>query len=84
MSGVLMEKEPSDVGGDLANLLAQVEALAKNPAFGLSLGSRGINQALLLVAVQGLRAYVEGNKLDAAQDFETVAEEIRARAAQTD
>jgi hypothetical protein len=74
-----MDDPEHDVGSDLSKLLEQLEALVKEPTFTLRLGAKGINSSLLLVAVQGLRAYVLGRKIEAAEDFETVAEEIRAR-----
>ena len=44
-----------------------------------ALTTRGINASLALVAAGGLRAYLGGKKADAADDFATVAEEIRGR-----
>jgi hypothetical protein len=60
-------------------LLQEVEGLLKNTRLALDFGRRGVNTSLALVAVQGLMAYLEGNKVRAADDFGTVAEEIRAR-----
>jgi hypothetical protein len=80
----MADETGDDVESNLSNLLEELEAYAKNPAIALSLGARGINATLLLVAVQGLIAYVAGEKIAAAEDFETVAEEIRTRAAPKD
>ena len=46
---------------------------------GLDFGRRGINTSLALLAVQGIVAYLEGNKRRASEDLGTVADEIRAR-----
>lgn len=63
----------------IVRLLSDIEALLKNPNLGVELGQRGINASIALVAVQGLVAYVEGNRLRAQEDLATAAEEILAR-----
>jgi hypothetical protein len=65
-------KELDDVFEDLVTLL-------KNPEAGAELAARGINSSLAIVAAEGLKAYVDGDKARAAEDFATVAEEIAAR-----
>jgi hypothetical protein len=69
-------KELEDVFEDLVTLL-------KNPEAGAELAARGVNTSLALVAAEGLRAYVDGDKARAAEDFATVAEEIAARSRMT-
>jgi hypothetical protein len=64
-------------------LLQEVEGLLKSAHLALDFGRRGINTSLALVAVQGLVAYLDGNKVRAADDFGTVADEIRARLAKS-
>jgi hypothetical protein len=51
----------------------------KHPSVTIELGHRGVNASLTMLAVQGLTAYVEGNRQQAHEDFATVAEEIRTR-----
>jgi hypothetical protein len=63
----------------IARLLNDVEGLLKHPSVSVELGNRGINASIALLAVQGLTAYVEGNRLRAQEDFATAAEEILAR-----
>jgi hypothetical protein len=63
----------------VTRLLREVETLLKHPSVGMELGRRGVNVSLTLLAVQGLTAYVEGNRRQAHEDFATVAEEIRTR-----
>jgi hypothetical protein len=63
----------------LTKLLAEVEALLKSAGVGVELAKRGVNTSVALVAVQGLSAYIEGNKRRGADDLATAAEEIRAR-----
>jgi hypothetical protein len=38
-----------------------------------------VNTSLALVAVQGLRAYLRGNKVQALEDLGTVVEELESR-----
>jgi hypothetical protein len=63
----------------VARLLREIEALLKHPSVGIELGQRGVNASIAILAVQGLTAYVEGNRKQAHDDFATVAEEILAR-----
>ena len=46
---------------------------------GAELTARGVNTSLAIVGAEALAAYLTGDKARAAEDFETVAEEIRAR-----
>lgn len=72
---------PEQHGGlsAILRLLADVEALLKQPGVAHELARRGINASIALTAAQGLTTYVEGNRHRAHEDFATVAEEIRAR-----
>jgi hypothetical protein len=63
----------------VARLLREIESLLKHPSVTIELGHRGVNASITLLAVQGLTAYVEGNRRQAAEDFATVTEEIRTR-----
>jgi hypothetical protein len=71
--------EHQDSRAPAIQLLQDLEGLLKDPRLALDFGRRGINTSLALVAVQGLIAYFDGNKLRAADDLGTVADEIRAR-----
>ena len=64
---------------ELSDLLGELETLLKNPDVGSALAERGVNVSLALVATNGLRAYLTGDKKVAAEDFDTVAEEIATR-----
>lgn len=64
---------------EIESLFEELTDLLKNGDVVSTLSERGINASLALTAIDGLRAYLLGNKLDAAEDFEVVAEEIRAR-----
>jgi hypothetical protein len=71
-------KEAVGVGA-IDELFAHLEKLLKTPQVGLELGQRGVNASIALLAMQGLRAYANGQKTRAAEDWETAAEEVRAR-----
>jgi hypothetical protein len=60
-------------------LLAEAEILLKVPATGSDLARHGINPSIALLALQGLVAYLEGDKLRGLDDLSTAADEIRAR-----
>ena len=70
-----------DPGAELDAVLDDLEALLKNGEVIGVLTSRGVNASIALVAVTGLRAYTKGNKLAAAEDLGTAADEIRGRIA---
>jgi hypothetical protein len=71
--------DPSPVLRELYDVLKDLETLLKNGELGAELIARGVNTSLALVAVDGLRAYLEGDKEKAHEDLGTVAEEIEAR-----
>ncbi len=64
--------EVDDVMEDLFTLL-------KNPDVGEALAGRGVNVSLAMVIVDGLTAYLAGDKPRAAEELGTAAEEIAAR-----
>lgn len=70
---------PLDPSREVSNVLDELEDLLKNGDVIEALSNKGINASLALVAIDGLRAYLDGRKADAADDLGTVAEEIRGR-----
>lgn len=70
-----------DPDKELDELFDELDQLLKNADVADVLASRGVNTSLALVAADGLRAYLQGKKRQAAEDFETVAEEIATRLA---
>jgi hypothetical protein len=72
-----------DPGAELSAVLDDLEALLKNGDVIATLTGRGVNASIALVAASGLRAYCNGNKPAAAEDFATVAEEVKSRLAAT-
>jgi hypothetical protein len=65
-------------------LVSELESLLKSGEVATTLAERGLNASLALCAVLGLRCYLEGKKAEAAEDFATVAEEIRSRLGASD
>ena len=63
------------------DVLGELEGLLKNPDVGAALAEKGVNISLALAGVDGLRAYLAGDKERAAEEFGTVAEEVAARLA---
>ncbi len=69
------------VKSEIDGLFSELDQLLKNADVATVLAEQGINISLALVAADGLRAYLRGEKAQAAEDLGTVAEEIRARLA---
>lgn len=68
-----------DPSREVSSVMDELEDLLKNGDVIAALSNKGINASLALVAIDGLRAYLEGRKAQAADDLGTVAEEIRGR-----
>jgi hypothetical protein len=68
-----------DPSAEIDAVMDDLESLLKNGEVIGALTGRGINASLALVAVSGLRSYLKGKKAEAAEDFCSVAEEVRAR-----
>ena len=66
---------------ELREVFEDLDTLLKNPEVGAALTARGVNVSLAIVAAEALVAYVEGDRERAAEDFDTVAEEIATRLA---
>ncbi|HSO35348.1 MAG TPA: hypothetical protein VLT33_22620 [Labilithrix sp.] len=66
---------------ELREVFEDLDVLLKNPEVGAELTQRGVNVSLAIVAAEALLAYVEGDRERAAEDFDTVAEEIATRLA---
>ena len=64
---------------ELTDLFRELEEILKRPDTGEILTQAGVNTSIALVAAQGLAAYLTGDKLRAADDLATAAEEIEAR-----
>jgi hypothetical protein len=65
---------------EMEEVLDDLETLLKTNDLGVELSDRGVNVALALTAVAGLRSYIRGDKMEALSDLGTVVEEIASRA----
>jgi hypothetical protein len=63
----------------LKELFDELEQVLKEPTALAALTEKGVNTSIALVAVQGLRAYLKGDDVQAADDLGTAADEIRLR-----
>jgi hypothetical protein len=75
----MSEEAPSMAMKELDEVFAELVTLLKNPDVGAELAARGVNVSLAIVGLEGLAAYVRGDKATAAEDLSTVAEEIASR-----
>jgi len=64
---------------ELEDLFDELDQLLKNREVEVDLAERGVNSSLAIVAADGLRAYLRGEKERAAEDLSTVGEEIAQR-----
>ncbi|EYF08328.1 hypothetical protein [Chondromyces apiculatus] len=64
---------------EISAIFDDLETLLKNGDVVAALTKRDVNASLALVAIDGLRAYLENRKADAVEDLSTVAEEIKMR-----
>jgi hypothetical protein len=70
-----------DPNREISAVLDDLEALLKNGEVISTLTAKGINASIALVALSGLRYYLQNRKVEAAEDFATVTEEIQERLA---
>ncbi len=75
----MSDEAPSMAMKELDEVFSELVSLLKNPDVGAELAARGVNISLAIVGVEGLAAYVRGDKATAAEDLMTVAEEIASR-----
>lgn len=71
---------PSRAMREIDEVLNDLDTLLKNNHVGAELAERGVNIALALTAVAGIRAYLHGDKGAAIEDLGTALEEIASRA----
>jgi hypothetical protein len=74
-----MQREKEEAALLLEDLFDELDEVLKKPEIVAHLTEKGINTSLALLIADGLRAYLEGKKQEAADDLGTAAEEIAAR-----
>jgi hypothetical protein len=77
----MSDMDPKRVEAELDDLFDELDTLLKNADAGAVLASRGVNISLAMTAAYGLRAYLKGDKMKAAEELSTAAEEIASRLA---
>ncbi len=68
---------------EIDDVLAELETLLKNPDVGAALTEKGVNTSLAMLAMDGLAAYLHGDKPKAVEDLTHFAEEVAARMKET-
>ncbi|MCA9584338.1 MAG: hypothetical protein KC657_03165 [Myxococcales bacterium] len=71
--------EGEQAAKEIEDVLDDLEMLLKRHDVGEVLAGRGVNISLAIVASDGLRAYIKGDKARAVEDLGTAAEEIASR-----
>jgi hypothetical protein len=64
---------------ELEDVFEELDTLLKNPDVGQELAARGVNTSLAMTLLDGVRAYLRGEKAQALVDLETATDEIAAR-----
>jgi hypothetical protein len=67
------------VAREIDDLFDELDTLLKSAEAGAELAENGVNVSLAIVAADGLRAYLHGDKAKAAEELSTAAEEITSR-----
>ena len=68
---------------EVDQLFDELDDLLKNEDVQQALGEMKVNSSIALLAADGLRAYLKGDKETAMEDLSTAAEEIAQRFAQS-
>jgi len=71
--------EPKNASAEIEALFDELDQLLKNSDVGAELAEKGVNVSLALVAAEGLRAYLQGDKARAVEELGTAADEIASR-----
>jgi hypothetical protein len=65
---------------EIDDVFQELEQLLKNPDVGGALTEKGINTSLAMLAMDGLHAYLRGEKAKSVEDLTHFCEEVTARA----
>jgi hypothetical protein len=65
--------------GEIDDVLEDLETLLKNPEVGAALADKGVNTSLAMLGMDGLAAYLRGDKAKAVEDSTHFAEEVDSR-----
>ena len=65
---------------EIDDVFSDLETLLKNPDVVSALAEKGVNASIAMLAMDGLHAYLKGEKAKALEDLSHFAEEVDARA----
>ena len=65
--------------GEIDDVFDELETLLKNPDVGTELAAKGVNTSLAMLAMDGLAAYLRGDKAKSVEELTQFVEEVRAR-----
>jgi hypothetical protein len=65
---------------EIESVFEDLETLLKNPDVISALADKNVNTSLAMLAMDGLHAYLKGEKAKAVEDLTHFAEEVAARA----
>lgn len=68
---------------EIDEVLGDLETLLKNPDVGAALADKGVNTSLAMLAMDGLAAYLRGEKSKAVEEMTHFAEEVASRMSET-
>ena len=83
MAGSPLSDRARMVLKEVDQLFDELDDLLKNEDVQHTLGELKVNSSIALLAADGLRAYLKGDKETAMEDLSTAAEEIAQRFAQS-
>jgi len=69
--------------GEIDDVFDELDALLKNADVGADLAERGVNVSLAMTLLDGVRAYLRGEKERAILELGTATDEIAARFARS-
>ena len=64
---------------EIDDVFEELETLLKNPEAGAALTAKGVNTSLAMLALDGLAAYLRGEKDKALDELQQFVDEVKAR-----
>jgi len=66
---------------EIDDVMEELETLLKNPDVSAALAEKGVNTSLAMLAMDGLAAYLRGDKAKAVDELVLFTDEVKARSA---
>ena len=64
---------------EIDDVFEELETLLKNPEVGAALAAKGVNASLAMLAMDGLAAYLRGEKEKGLDELQQFVDEVKAR-----